>query len=133
MPVRLDGGRKGEGDAIPQRPAGCEAHLRGRLSAIYDFPEHLSLRSTLNQDLLGHGGGATLQTSARYEFRISDRTEISIGAGFTLADATYMRSFMGVPAGVAGVTTALLAYHLAGACTVPMWGWKSRPPWPTAG
>mgnify|MGYP001171483034 FL=1 len=112
--LRLDGGRKGEGDAILSGLPDVKRTLRGRLSAIYDFPEHLSLRSTLNQDLLGHGGGATLQTSARYEFRISDRTEISIGAGFTLADATYMRSFMGVPAGVAGVTTALPAYQPGG-------------------
>ena len=109
--LRLDGGRKGEGDPILSGLPDVDRTLRGRLSAIYEFPGRLSLRSTLNQDLLGHGGGATLQTSARYEFRISDRTEISLAAGFTMADATYMRSYMGVPVGAAGVTTPLPAYR----------------------
>jgi len=99
--LRLDGGRKGADDPI----------LRGRLSAIYDFNKQASLRSTLSQDLLDKQGGATLQTSARYEFLISQRTEIGLAAGFTLADSTYMRSYMGVPTSAAGVTTALPAYR----------------------
>jgi outer membrane protein len=69
---------------------------------VYDFNKHASLRSTLSQDLLGHKGGATLQTTARYEIQISPRTEVSFAAGFTLADATYMRSYMGVPASASG-------------------------------
>ncbi len=112
--LRLDGGRKGEEDAILSGLPNVERTLRGRLSAIYDFNKHASLRSTLSQDLLGKQGGATLQTSARYEFLISPRTEIGVALGFTLADATYMRSYMGVPASAAGITTALPAYRPGG-------------------
>lgn len=109
--LRLDGGRKGEDDPILRGLPDVERTLRGRLSAIYDFNKHASLRGTLSQDLLDKQGGATLQTSARYEFLISSRTEIGLAAGFTLADSTYMRSYMGVPASAAGVTTALPAYR----------------------
>lgn len=109
--LRLDGGRKGADDPILRGLPDVERTLRGRLSAIYDFNKHASLRSTLSQDLLDKQGGATLQTSARYEFLISSRTEIGLAAGFTLADSTYMRSYMGVPTSAAGVTTALPAYR----------------------
>lgn len=112
--LRLDGGRKGEDDPVLSGLPDVERTLRGRLSAIYDFNKHLSVRSTLSQDLLGREGGATLQTSARYEFLISPRTEVGVAAGFTLADATYMRSYMGVPAGAAGLTTPLPAYQPGG-------------------
>ena len=112
--LRLDGGRKGEDDPILRGLPDVERTLRVRLSAIYDFNKHASLRSTLSQDLLGKQGGATLQTSARYEFLISPRTEVGFALGFTLADATYMRSYMGVPASAAGTTTALPAYQPSG-------------------
>lgn len=108
--LRLDGGRKGEDDPVLQGLPDVKRTLRGRLSAIYDFSQQASLRSTLSQDLLGHKGGATLQTTARYEIQISPRTEISFAAGFTLADATYMNSYMGVPASASGLTTPLPAY-----------------------
>lgn len=112
--LRLDGGRKGEDDPVLRGLPDVERTLRGRLSAIYDFNKHFSVRSTLSQDLLGRQGGATLQTSARYEFLISPRTEVGLAAGFTLANATYMRSYMGVPASAAGLTTALPAYRPGG-------------------
>ena len=112
--LRLDGGRKGQEDPILRGLPDVERTLRGRLSAIYDFNKHASLRSTLSQDLLDKQGGATLQTSARYEFLISPRTEVGFALGFTLADATYMRSYMGVPASAAGTTTALPAYQPSG-------------------
>ena len=112
--LRLDGGRKGEDDAILRGLPDVERTLRGRLSAIYDFNKQTSLRSTLSQDLLNKRGGATLQTSARYEFLISPRTEVGLALGFTLADATYLRSYMGVPTSAAGFTTALPAYRPSG-------------------
>ena len=112
--LRLDSGRKGEDDDILRGLPDVERTLRGRVSAIYDFNKHASLRSTLSQDLLDKQGGATLQTSARYAFLISPRTEIGLAAGFTLANATYMRSYLGVPTSAAGNTTALPAYRPGG-------------------
>jgi outer membrane scaffolding protein for murein synthesis (MipA/OmpV family) len=109
--LRLDGGRKGEDDPILRGLPDVERTLRGRLSAIYDFNKHASLRSTLSQDLLDKQGGATLQTSARYAFLIGPRTEVGLAVGFTLADGTYMRSYLGVPVSAAGVTTALPAFR----------------------
>lgn len=112
--LRIDGGRKTEDDPMLRGLPDVKRTLRGRLSAIYEFTDQLSLRSTLSQDLLGHQGGNTLQTNLRYEYRISPRTEIGFGAGFSMANGTWMRSYMGVPASAAGVSTPLPAYRPGG-------------------
>lgn len=95
--LRLDGGRKGEDDPVLSGLPDVRRTVRGRLGAVYDFNDQFSVRTTLSQDLLGHQGGATLQTTALYEYQISPRTEITLAAGFTLANATYMRSYFSVP------------------------------------
>lgn len=112
--LRLDGGRKGDDDPVLSGLPDIERTLRGRVSLIYDFNPQFSVRSTLSPDLLGRKGGATLQTTARYEYQISPRTEIGVAAGFTMANSTYMRSYFGVPRDAAGVTTPLPWYEAGG-------------------
>ena len=106
----MDGGRKGSDEPMLQGLPDVERTLRGRLSVIYDFNKHASVRSTLSQDLLGRDGGATLQTTARYEIQVSPYSEIAFALGFTLADSTYMQGRMGVPLSASGVSTPLPAY-----------------------
>ena len=108
--LRMDGGRKGSDEPMLQGLPEVERTLRGRLSVIYDFNKHASVRSTLSQDLLGRDGGATLQTTARYEIQVSPYSEIAFALGFTLADSTYMQGRMGVPLSASGVSTPLPAY-----------------------
>jgi len=112
--LRLDGGRKGEDDPVLHGLPDVERTLRGRVSVIYDFNPQFSVRATLSPDLLGRQGGSTLQTTARYEYQISPRTEIGVAAGFTMANATYMRSYFGVPRDAAGVSTPLPWYEAGG-------------------
>ena len=88
--------------------------LRARLSASWLFSPELSLRSSLNQDLLGRKGGTTLQTTLQYEWQITPSTEIGLAAGFTVADSTHLRSFFGVAADVALVRTPYAAYAPGG-------------------
>ena len=83
--LRMDGGRKGSDEPMLQGLPEVERTLRGRLSVIYDFNKQASVRSTLSQDLLGRDGGATLQTTARYEIQVSPYSEIAFALGFTLA------------------------------------------------
>lgn len=112
--LRLDGGRKAGDDPMLRGLPDIQRTLRGRLGAVYEFPGPLSLRANLSQDLLGHQGGATLQTALRYEHQLSPSTEIGLAAGFSMADATYLRSYLGVPASAAGSSTPLPAYQPGG-------------------
>ena len=117
--LRMDGGRKGSDEPMLQGLPEVERTLRGRLSVIYDFNKHASVRSTLSQDLLGRDGGATLQTTARYEIQVSPYSEIAFALGFTLADSTYMQGRMGVPLSASGVSTPLPAYVPGGRAVQP--------------
>ena len=112
--LRIGGGRKNDTDSVLYGLPDVRRTLRARLSASYLVTPELSLRSSLNQDLLGRKGGTTLQTTLQYEWQITPSTEIGLAAGFTLADAIHTRSFFGVPAEVALVRTPFAAYSPGG-------------------
>jgi len=112
--LRIGGGRTHDADSPLYGLPDIRKTLRARLSASYLLSSELSLRSSLNQDLLGRKGGTTLQTTLQYEWKITPSTEIGLAAGFTMADATHMRSFFGVPADVALVRTPFSAYSPGG-------------------
>ncbi|GAA4006232.1 MipA/OmpV family protein [Comamonas faecalis] len=109
--LRLGGGRKSGDDAMLQGLPDVRRTLRGRLALGYDFTPDVYLRSSVNQDLLGREGGATWLNTVNVIFRPAARSELTLAAGFTLADGTYMRSYFGVPAERSGVTTPLPAYR----------------------
>jgi outer membrane scaffolding protein for murein synthesis (MipA/OmpV family) len=112
--LRIGGGRTHDADSPLYGLPDVRKTLRARLSATWMFSPELSLRSSLNQDLLGRKGGTTLQTTLQYEWQITPSTEIGLAAGFTLADSTHLRSFFGVPADVALVRTPFAAYAPGG-------------------
>ncbi|MGE0801117.1 MAG: MipA/OmpV family protein [Lautropia sp.] len=69
----------------------------GRASATYLLAPNLSVGSTLNVDLLGRGTGLFATTGIDYRHRLAARTELQAGVGFTVANATHMNSYYGVP------------------------------------
>lgn len=109
--LSLGGGRDSGDDPMLQGLPEVRRSLRGRLTLLYRFDEALHLRSVLSTDLLGRGGGSTWENSLNYGLRVAERSVLTLGVGLTLADATFMRSYLGVPASAAGVTTALPAYR----------------------
>ena len=112
--LRIGGGRTHDADSPLHGLPDVRRTLRARLSASYSLTPDLSLRSSLNQDLLGRKGGTTLQTTLQYEWQVTPGTEIGLAAGFTVANATHMRSFFGVPEDVARVRTPFPAYSPGG-------------------
>lgn len=108
--LRLGGGRSPGMDSPLHGLPEVRRTLRGRISATWTVMPDLTLRTALNQDLLGRKGGSTVQTTLQYEWQITPRTELGFAAGFTWADGTHMRSFFGVPADVALVRTPFAAY-----------------------
>jgi len=112
--LRIGGARTSDADSQLYGLPDVRKTLRARLSASWLFSPELSLRSSLNQDLLGRKGGTTLQTTLQYEWQITPSTEIGLAAGFTVADSTHLRSFFGVPADVALVRTPYAAYAPGG-------------------
>ena len=112
--LRIGGGRSLDIDSPLYGLPEVRRTLRARLSASLTLTPELSLRSSLNQDLLGRKGGTTVQTTLQYEWQITPSTEIGLAAGFTLADAIHLRSYFGVPADVALVRTPFPAYSPGG-------------------
>lgn len=108
--LRIGGGRTPDADSPIYGLPDVRRTLLARLSAAWMLTPEFSLRSSLNQDLLGRRGGTTVQTTLQYEWQVTPRTEIGLAAGFTLADAIYLRSYFGVPADVALVRTPFPAY-----------------------
>lgn len=112
--LRIGGGRTHDADSPLYGLPDVRKTLRARLSASYLLAPDLSLRSSLNQDLLGRKGGTTVQTTLQYEWQITPSTEIGLAAGFTVADAIHVRSYFGVPTDVALVRTPFPAYSPGG-------------------
>lgn len=112
--LRIGGGRSHDADSPLAGLPEVRRTLRGRLSATWMLTPKLSLRGSLNQDLLGRKGGATLQNTLHYEWQVTPDTEIGFAAGFTVADSIHLRSHFGVPADVALVRTPFSAYSPSG-------------------
>lgn len=105
--LRLDHGREGGDDEVLSGLPDVDKTLRGRISGVYDFTRWASVKVAFNQDLMSKGGGGLLSTTFRYEYQVTPRTEFQFAAGFDVANTTHMRSYYGVPASAAGITTNL--------------------------
>lgn len=112
--LRLDSGRDGGDDEVLGGLPDIDRTVRGRISAVYDISRHASGRLSYNQDLLGKGGGGVLNATLQYEYQITPATELLFTAGMNWANRTYMRSYFGVPASAAGITSPLPLYEPGG-------------------
>lgn len=95
--LRIDHGRQSsDSDDLAGLPD-VRRTLRGRMSVSYALAPHWSAGASVSQDLLGRGGGALAAFDLGYRDRLTDRTHWSAGAGISLGDGTYLRSYFGVP------------------------------------
>lgn len=97
--LRIDKGRDGSDAPILVGLPSVRSTLRARLSAGYAITDRWSVGAGVSQDILGRDGGAQLSTSVGYTWPLSEHTKVTIGAGGSFGDRTYLRGHFGVPAG----------------------------------
>jgi outer membrane scaffolding protein for murein synthesis (MipA/OmpV family) len=97
--LRIDKGRDGSDAPIMVGLPSVRSTLRARLSAGYAITDRWSVGAGVSQDILGRDGGAQLSTSVGYTWPLTEQTKVTIGAGASFGDRTYLRGHFGVPAG----------------------------------
>lgn len=99
--LRIDQGRdSADSDRLRGVPD-VRATLRGRVYASYALSGGWSLGAAVSQDLLGRQGGISLGLDLGYSARLGPLTTWQAGAGLSLGDRRYMRSYFGVSERVA--------------------------------
>lgn len=73
-----------------------DATVRLRASATYRVTPQWSLGAGWTTDLLGHGGGQTLDVGVSHERPLGQRMSWVTGLGLNAANATFQRSYFGV-------------------------------------
>jgi outer membrane scaffolding protein for murein synthesis (MipA/OmpV family) len=95
--LRISGGRpSSDSDNLAGLPDVRKTVL-GRASATYLVSRSWSAGTTLNVDLLGRGTGLFATTGLTWRHPVAVGTELQVGAGFTVANATHLDSYYGVP------------------------------------
>lgn len=97
--LRIDKGRDGSDAPILMGLPSVRSTLRARLSAGYAVTDRWSVGAGVSQDILGRDGGAQLSTSVGYTLPLTEQTKVTIGAGASFGDRSYLRGHFGVPAG----------------------------------
>lgn len=97
--LRIDKGRDGSDAPILVGLPSVRSTLRARLSAGYAITDRWSVGAGVSQDILGRDGGAQLSASVGYTWPLTEQTKVTMGAGASFGDHTYLRGHFGVPAG----------------------------------
>lgn len=101
--LRVDSGRNSSESPRLIGLPDIETTVRGRLTASYKLMPDTSLDVGLASDLLGRRGGTTLGLDVTRRIELAPGWRWSLGGGLALADATYMRSYHGIPPASAAV------------------------------
>lgn len=96
--LRIDNGRDGSDAPILVGLPSVRSTLRARVSAGYALTDRWSVGAGISQDILGRDGGAQLSTSLGYTWPVTEQTRVTLGAGASFGDKTYLRGHFGVPA-----------------------------------
>jgi outer membrane scaffolding protein for murein synthesis (MipA/OmpV family) len=102
--LRLDNGRSFDGDPEFDGLPDVRSTLRGRVSTGRSFGERWNWSLSLDQDLLGRGGGARLNTGVNYRYPVSPRTNLDFSLGGGWGDARYQRTIYGISTEAAQAT-----------------------------
>lgn len=97
--LRIDKGRDGSDAPILVGLPSVRSTMRARLSTGYTITDRWSVGAGVSQDILGRDGGAQLSTNVGYTWPLTEHTKVTIGAGASFGDRTYLRGHFGVPAG----------------------------------
>lgn len=96
LSARTDGGRDAGDDPALSGLPDVRPTVRARLSAVKKFEGGWRLGLGWSPDLLGRGGGATLDLSVSHERRVGPGRWMTAGISSTWADARYMQSYFGI-------------------------------------
>lgn len=114
--LRFDQGRDDDGKKGLNGTGEVPSTIRARFAAQRRFDGGWRLSAALSPDLLGRGGGTTLDIGVSREQRLSPTWRWNAGASLSWADQRYMRSYFGVSEQEAA-TSGLPAYQ-------PSSGWR---------
>jgi len=106
LSARIGGGRKTSDSIDLAGLPEISKTVFTRLSASYALTGQFSLNSTASWDVLGRGSGLTLSVGLGHSQYLNRRTVWNTGIGLTLANATHMQSYFGVPGDAATPTRA---------------------------
>lgn len=102
--LRMDSGRDSGDATTTQGLPDVKRTLRARLYANYSLAPDWNLGANLSQDLLGRKGGLTGGLDLGWRFYRSPTLEWASGIGISVADATNVRSYFGVPESAVAAT-----------------------------
>jgi outer membrane scaffolding protein for murein synthesis (MipA/OmpV family) len=102
--LRVDSGRNSGDATTTQGLPDVKRTLRARLYANYSLAPDWNLGANLSQDLLGRKGGLNGGLDLGWRFYRSPTLEWASGVGISVADATNMRSYFGVPESAVAAT-----------------------------
>ena len=94
--LRIDRGRDSSTSGALAGVEDVRATLRLRTGLVWQADTHWKATVGWTVDLLGRGGGSTLDAGLAYEQRVGSRSTWSTGVSTTWADGRYMRSWHGV-------------------------------------
>lgn len=94
--LRIDGGRKSSDSSGLTGIQDVRRTLRARTSATWELGHGWKVATGWGADLLGRGGGNTLDFGVGHDRRLSDKTTWNISAGLSTADSRYLRSYYGI-------------------------------------
>lgn len=96
LSARTDGGRDAGDDPTLSGLPDVRPTVRARLSAVKKFEGGWRVGLGWSPDLLGRGGGATLDLSVSHERRVAAGHWVTAGISTTWADNRYMQSYFGI-------------------------------------
>lgn len=94
--LRIDRGRDSSTSGALAGVEDVRGTLRLRTGLIWQASEHWKATGGWTADLLGRGGGSTVDAGIAWEQRVGQRSAWTIGTTLTWADGRYMRSYHGI-------------------------------------
>lgn len=94
--LRIDRGRESSASGALAGVEDVRGTLRARTGLVWQAGERWRLNAGWAVDLLGRGGGHTLDAGVAWEQPVGHRSTWAIGTTLTWADGRYMRSYHGI-------------------------------------
>lgn len=96
LSLRVNNGRTFDNDPLFVGLPDIPATLRARVSARRPVGERWSWYASMDQDILGKGGGLRAGGGVNYRYPVSDATHLDFGLSAGWADARYMKTQFGI-------------------------------------
>ena len=94
--LRYDPGRKTKVSTDLAQLDDVRDTVRARISMVWQPARHWRFSAGWSNDILGRDGGALVDFGVAREFRLSQRSVLSVGTGLAWGDRQYMQSRFGI-------------------------------------